>query len=316
MIRLEQVQYRYPGKSAFSMCGVTFTVEPGAVFSLLGPNGAGKTTLIRILSGLILPTQGTASICGFDVAKEGYKARACLGLVLGDERTFYYRLSGKQNLEFFGGLGGLSRRILKRRISDVLGQVGLEDSAQLSFMKYSTGMRKRLNLARALLGDPEVYLLDEPNSGIDPASARTIRDIIGELRQRGRTILLTTHYMEEAERISNKIGFLKKGSLLKVGELSEFKKGFQTRKLSVLFRVPIQAAAERLSPICQRLQEETICDRIGLVDNTIEITFNGSLDMNLLLTIITSFDPEVSTVKLDEPSLEDVFVRMAEADYV
>jgi len=157
MHELKNISYKYPKKDGFALSDITFAIQSGEIFTLLGPNGSGKTTLIRIISGLILPKSGTVAICGHNIQTDEYKARKSLGLVLGDERTFYFRLSGAQNLEFFGGLYGIPRSQLKKKIVEALEMVGLEDNAKLQYMRYSTGMRKRLNMARALLHDPEVY---------------------------------------------------------------------------------------------------------------------------------------------------------------
>ncbi|MCX6827145.1 MAG: ABC transporter ATP-binding protein, partial [candidate division Zixibacteria bacterium] len=145
MIILEEIDFKYPKRKQFALSGVSFAVQPGQIFTLLGPNGAGKTTLIRILSGLIIPQKGIASICGHDLQLDEYNARKSIGLVLGDERTFYFRLSGAQNLEFFGGLYGIKRQELKKRIIEVMGMVGLQDDAKLQYMRYSSGMKKRLS---------------------------------------------------------------------------------------------------------------------------------------------------------------------------
>jgi len=219
MLTLSNINFKYPKRGKFALDDISFSIIPGEIFTLLGPNGAGKTTLIRILSGLIIPHEGKVDICGFDMLTKEYQARRMIGLVLGEERTFYYRLSGAQNLEFFGGLYGIKRSILKKKIVEVLEMVGLEDDAKLQYMRFSNGMKKRLSMARALLHNPEVLLLDEPNSGVDPLSAKSIRDIIFSLKKQNKTILLTTHDMEEAEKMSDHIGFLKDGRLIKIGKV-------------------------------------------------------------------------------------------------
>jgi len=186
MIQASSLTHIYPGHPQPALNTVSLTVEPGQIFGLLGPNGAGKTTLIRILSTLILPTSGSASVCGYDVPQEGSEVRRYIGLAAGGERSFYFRLTGYQNLEFFGGLMGLRGRELKSRIEYLLDLVGLSDARNLLIMKYSSGMRRKLSLARSLLGDPPVYLFDEPTSGIAPNSAIRIKEIEKELRAKGK----------------------------------------------------------------------------------------------------------------------------------
>ena len=234
MVLLDAIEFKYPKRKQFSLSEISLAVPSGEIFTLLGPNGAGKTTLIRILSGLILPHKGTVSIRGYDVQRQEYEARRAIGLVLGDERTFYFRLSGAQNLEFFGGLYGLSRQTLRKRVPEVLDLVGLKKDAQLQFMRYSTGMRKRLNMARALLHDPQVLLLDEPNGGVDPESARNIRQTILDLKQQGRTILLTTHVMDEAER-ADRIGLMRQGRLIDEGRPQELKEKYGVETIEEVF---------------------------------------------------------------------------------
>ncbi|MCL4516986.1 MAG: ABC transporter ATP-binding protein [Firmicutes bacterium] len=182
MIQLNRLTKVYPAtvnKNRLKMRAldsVDLEINPGEVVGLLGPNGAGKTTLIRILATLVLPTAGDAYVAGFDVVKQPRGVRSAVGLVAGGERAFYWRLSLKNNLEFFGALQGLGPHVLRDRIEEVLARVGLQEGRNLKFMKCSTGMRKKLNIARALLNDPLVYLMDEPTSGIDPLSAKDIRN--------------------------------------------------------------------------------------------------------------------------------------------
>ncbi|MBU1318653.1 MAG: ABC transporter ATP-binding protein [candidate division Zixibacteria bacterium] len=311
MITLNNICYRYPRAERSALDRVTLTVRPGEIFTLLGPNGAGKTTLIRILSGLIIPQQGQASICGYDTLRDQYAARQPLGLVLGDERTFYYRLSGRQNLEFFGGLLGLRGRRIADRINEVLEMVGMTDSAKHPFMKFSTGMRKRLNFARALLSDPSVYLLDEPNSGVDPASASHIREIILDLKKRGKTILLTTHNLQEAERLSDAIGFLKAGILLRTGSVSEFRSGIERSCISAIFGAngtPINVEMEKL---VKRIRVCSPDSNVTVNDNRISISLSDKLEANEVINLLSGSSLHLEDVRYGDASLEDVFFHLA-----
>ncbi len=184
---------------------------------VVGPNEAGKSTLIRILATLIVPTRGTATVCGYDVVRQPRQVRRCVGVMLDTERAFYYRLTAFQNLEFFGGLYGLNGGTLRRRVAEVLDQVGLSHARDLRFMKFSAGMRKRLALARALLLDPPVLLLDEPTSHLDPEHTALVMDILAGLRARGRTILTTAHASDGVERLADRILHLEGGRLLEEG---------------------------------------------------------------------------------------------------
>ncbi len=311
MITLKHIAFRYPKKKEFSLTDITLSVHPGEIFTLLGPNGAGKTTLIRILAGLILPQRGSVNICGFDMLTQEYAAREKIGLVLGDERTFYFRLSGAQNLEFFGGLYGIERHRLKEQVRKVLSLVGLSQDAKLQFMRYSTGMRKRLNMARALLHDPEVLLLDEPNSGVDPESSKKIREIIDELRARNKTILLTTHDMEEAEKLSDRIGFLKEGKLVKIGVIEDFKRMIRKRTVTIEFSASSEFSREQVIALIREVQRQGKHESVTFRHNRLIISGNGSLDIDHILTAVHSSEARIESVNTSEASLEDVFLAMA-----
>lgn len=191
---------------------VQLSVPLGAVTALVGRNGAGKSTLIRVLATAVRPDTGRASVCGHDVAAAAGAVRRHIGLTLGDDRSFFWRLNGWQNLEFFGRLYGLRRRELGQRVAHVLESVDLLDVADRRVDRYSTGMRSRLGLARALLGDPTVLLLDEPTRSLDPAAAASVRVLFRRLLAGGgRCALLATHDLSEAVELADQIVVLRVG---------------------------------------------------------------------------------------------------------
>ena len=194
--------------------GVSFSVARGEIFGLLGPNGAGKTTTIKMVSTLLRPTSGKALIHGFDAEKEPAKVLGRIGTVLSGERCVYWKLTGRENLEYFGALYGLYGADLRRRISALLERFQLTQRADETVEKYSTGMKRRIVLARALLHDPSLLILDEPTAGLDPQGARNLRDLILELKAEGRTIVLTTHYMEEADALSDRVAVIDHGRVI------------------------------------------------------------------------------------------------------
>lgn len=195
--------------------GVNVTVPLGAVTALVGRNGAGKSTLIRVLATAIRPDTGRVSVSGHDVVSSAAAVRRHIGLTLGDDRSFFWRLNGRQNLEFFGHLYGLDRRILRHRVAQVLEAVELLDVADRRVDRYSTGMRSRLGLARALLGDPTVLLLDEPTRSLDPASAASVRSLLRRLLGGGgRCALLATHDLGEAAEVADQIVVLWSGRVV------------------------------------------------------------------------------------------------------
>jgi ABC-2 type transport system ATP-binding protein len=203
--------------------GISFNILPGEIFSLLGPNGAGKSTTINMLSCLIEPTGGTAEIAGHSILTDSLGVRRAIGVVP-QEIALYDSLTARQNLEFWGRLYDMSGKELARRIDEVLETVGLSDRAKDKIKTYSGGMKRRINIAAGLLHKPQLLFMDEPTVGIDPQSRRRILDMVRELRDRGMTVLYTTHYMEEAEELSDRIGIIDKGELIALGTLDELTK--------------------------------------------------------------------------------------------
>lgn len=211
-------------KEILALDKVSFKLNPGRILALLGPNGAGKTTLLKILSTLILPNQGTATILGYDLIKEGPRLKSKIGLVFSEEKGFYRRLSGRQNLEFFGMLYNLSSRQIKKRILCLANLLEIDDLDK-PFQNYSTGLKHRLGMVKCLLSEPEIIFMDEPTSRLDPASAWNFRKFIKEklVREFGKTVFLTTHQIEEAESLADTIAIMDKGRIQAFGKPDEIK---------------------------------------------------------------------------------------------
>jgi ABC-2 type transport system ATP-binding protein len=197
--------------------GVSFGIDQGELFGLLGPNGAGKTTTIKMLITLLLPTAGSAKVLGHDVISEAREVRRHIGYVFGGDRGLYERLSALDNLRYFAELYGVPPRESRRRIGELLEMVGLTGREKERVEGFSRGMRQRLHIARGLLHDPEVLFLDEPTIGIDPVGARELRATIATLKEQGKTILLTTHYMFEADELCDRIAVISDGRILAEG---------------------------------------------------------------------------------------------------
>jgi ABC-2 type transport system ATP-binding protein len=204
--------------------GISFHVEKGELFGLLGPNGAGKTTTIKMLITLLLPTSGEARVLGLDVVRDAREVRKRIGYVFGGERGLYERLSALDNLRYFAELYGVSGGAQRRRIDEVLDLVGLRGREKERVEGYSRGMRQRLHIARGLLHDPEVVFLDEPTIGVDPVGARELRSTIAGLVQSEKTVLLTTHYMFEADTLCDRVAVIAKGRIVGEGSPRELKK--------------------------------------------------------------------------------------------
>jgi len=208
-----------------ALAGIDLTIGRGELFGLLGPNGAGKTTTTKVLTTLLLPTSGTARVLGLDVVRHTGELRRRIGFVFGGDRGLYWRLSGYDNLRYFADLYRIPPSVSRRRIPELLGQLGLAGREHDKVEGYSRGMKQRLHLARGLLNDPEVLFLDEPTIGLDPVGARDLRALVRGLADAGKTIFLTTHYMFEADAICDRVAVITKGRIVAHGTPESLKAG-------------------------------------------------------------------------------------------
>ena len=222
--------------------GLTLRIPEGMIFGLLGPNGSGKTTTINCLSGLINPTSGLLKVGGYDVQKESGKVRQILG-ICPQETALYPYLSGKENIELFGDLYCVPKETLKKNVEYVIEKVGLSEEINRKVGKYSGGMKRRVSIAMALVQDPKIVFLDEPTVGMDPQSRRAIWDFVSELRSKGKTILLTTHYMEEAEALCEQVGVIDHGKLIELGSPRDLNSKYSVKNLEKVF---IQLTGRRI----------------------------------------------------------------------
>jgi ABC-2 type transport system ATP-binding protein len=215
--------FRRRGIEVEAVRGISFSVEKGELFGLLGPNGAGKTTTIKMLITLLIPTAGEARVLGYDVVKDAREVRKRIGYVFGGEKGLYERLSAFDNLRYFAELYAVPPREQKSRIAELLELVGLSGREKERVEGYSRGMRQRLHIARGLLHDPPVIFLDEPTIGLDPIGARELRATIRSLADAGKTVLLTTHYMFEADELCSRIAVINKGLIVAHGTPRDLK---------------------------------------------------------------------------------------------
>ena len=209
-------------------------IRVGELFSLLGPNGAGKTTTINILSGLLNPTEGLAYVGGHDIMKELNSVKKLIG-VCPQETAIYKFLTGKENLDLFGHLHGMSKKEIKERIDYLLKILDFEDASQRKAKEYSGGMLRKLNMLIALIHDPEIIFLDEPTVGMDPRARRKVWEFIDSLKDQQKTIILTTHYMEEAEALSDRVGIIDYGDLIALGSPKELIEKHRVNNLEEVF---------------------------------------------------------------------------------
>jgi ABC-2 type transport system ATP-binding protein len=280
--------------------GVSLTIPVGEVHGLLGPNGAGKTTLVKILSTVLLPTSGSAAVLGHDVVAEARAVRPQIGIVFGGERGLYWRLTGRQNLEYWGALYKLSRAEIRERTGLLLERVGITDRADERVETYSRGMKQRLHLARGLIGDAKVLFLDEPTTGMDPLAAREFRALIGELRGEGRTILLATHDMAEAEALCDRVTLIDRGAILATESPRTL-----GRVISRFQRIDVEGAADDVVAQIAALAgvASVVPADVGI---RIEVSEEG-VTADVLKLIV---DSGVTSVRTSMPSLEEVYVQL------
>ena len=286
--------------------GVSFDIKQGEIFSLLGPNGAGKTTTISMLSGLLVPTKGDAMVDRNSVTQAPGKVKQVIG-VIPQEIALYEAISARENLAFWGKMYGLDGQRIKERIVAMLDLVGLTDRADDKVEAFSGGMKRRLNTAVGLLHEPKILYMDEPTVGIDPQSRRRILDTVKELKQEGLTILYTTHYMEEAEELSDRIGILDHGKLIALGTLDELTKMVgEYDTISVALELDedtegIAKALLELPDIYQAYREE---------DYLVVQARDATDVLPAVITTVNQAGATIKRLKIEEPNLEGVFLHL------
>jgi ABC-2 type transport system ATP-binding protein len=287
--------------------GVSFAVAEGELFGLLGPNGAGKTTTIKMLITLLIPTKGSASVLGFDVVNDAREVRRRIGYVFGGERGVYERLSGYDNLRYFAELYGVEPDKIKPRIEYLLELVGLKGREQERTEGYSRGMKQRLHIARGLLHDPPVVFLDEPTIGLDPVGARELRATIASLAEAGKTILLTTHYMFEADALCDRIAVINQGEIVAQGTPRDLKRevGEGTVVEVEVFGVP-EGMVERVRAI-DGVTAVAVEEREQAQVLAVQIRSDAELTQPILGALDGA---SVGRVSRREPTLEDVYVTL------
>jgi len=286
--------------------GVSFDIQQGEIFSLLGPNGAGKTTTIAMLSTLFPPTSGDATIDGHSISKEATAVRRSIGVVP-QELALYEDLTARENLIFWGKMYGLSGAGLKQRIDDVLTQIGLTDKANDRIKTYSGGMKRRVNIGVGLLHKPHLLFMDEPTVGIDPQSRRAILDIVLDLNKQGMSVLYTTHYMEEAQELSDRVGIMDGGQMIALGTVKELTKQVGERE-ALRLHLTDDADAPKLAEAMRGVPgviQATAADREVVV-----VVPDAEEAIAAVVTKANDVGAKIRSLDIEEPNLEAVFLHL------
>jgi ABC-2 type transport system ATP-binding protein len=301
MISVENLSKKFGELQAVNR--VSFTVTEGELFGLLGPNGAGKTTTIWMVSGLLRPDEGTVRIENYNLWESPRAAKRLLGLVPQD-LALYQEFSARENLHFWGGLYGIPRGQLKKNTEEILERVGLVDRAREPVSRYSGGMKRRLNLAIGLVHKPQALLLDEPTVGIDPQARSNILEIIRDIARQGTTIVLTTHYLEEAEKLCDRIAIVDHGRILQTGSVSELAKLVGDRDVISLHG---KFTAEQL----RHCLETEAVSLLAVSDQSASLNLvQRDYAVAALVNRLTEAGIELADISIQKPTLENVFLKL------
>jgi ABC-2 type transport system ATP-binding protein len=302
LLAISNLVKRYGAVTAVD--GASFAIRRGEIFGLLGPNGAGKTTTINLLTGLARPTSGYRYLDGEEYSGRLKQAQARMGTVP-DESNLYEELDGFENLCFCAALYGIRKQNRERHARKLLAQFGLEQAARRPFKAYSKGMKRKLTIAAGIIHEPEILFLDEPTTGIDVASARQIRQLVLELNRRGTTILLTTHYIEEAERLCHRIAFIVSGRIVRVGGLEEL---MREHRSGTVLELAVDARGRTLADAVR--ERFPACSVESADECSLRLVSQGPIELLPLLGWLAERGASVTEARMIRPTLEEVFVRV------
>ncbi|MCP9449847.1 MAG: ABC transporter ATP-binding protein [Nitrospira sp.] len=289
------------GRKVTAVDGVSLAVHRGEVFGFLGPNGAGKTTTLKMLMGLIYPTGGHATIFGHPIGAP--QAKAKLGF-LPESPYFYDYLTGAEFLRFYGHLFGLRGTALSKRIDELLDTVGMSHARDLQLRKFSKGMLQRVGIAQALINDPELVVLDEPMSGLDPIGRKEVRDLILRLKEAGKTVLFSSHILHDAELLCDRVAMIMKGRLVACGPVSDLLSSGSTHEVELVIERLVPEALERIRPFAKK---------VVVQGEQVMVVLASQQNVNHAIDVVRSVKGHVVSLTPHRASLEDLFIREAKS---
>lgn len=300
MIKVSNITKRFNDKLVLD--NINFEIEKGEIFGLIGPNGAGKSTLINIMTTLIDATNGSVEIGGYDIKKNPIEAKSLIGLVP-QELALFEEMNAYDNLQFFGSLYGLSRKVLKQRIEEALQVTGLSDHRKQKVKKFSGGMKRRLNIAAAIMHHPQILIMDEPTVGVDPQSRNHIFEFIRHMNQQNNTtIIYTSHYMEEIEELCSKVFIIDLGKEIAYGSKEQIK-SLSAEQTKVILNVNHSNAN-----IVLHLKQLNGVVAVDEMSNQLSLTINQSFKLASVITTLEEANVQLQSISYEQPRLEDVFL--------
>ena len=298
--------FKSEAKSVDALKGISLEIQPGEIFGLLGPNGAGKTTLIKCLTTLLLPTSGRAIINGYELTKQDNSIRATVGCMLMGERGLYWKLTGRENLIFFGALYHLAPADRKQRAEDIIEQLNLGEIADRAVETYSSGQKMKLAFAKALINDAPLLILDEPTNTLDVPSAHELRAVVRELNQKGKTVIYTTHIMSEAETLCKRVAIIDHGEVLALGTVDELKASV-TRESVIRIDGVISAKASQAVDGLPGVKRVAVTNVDGHTQLTV-VTDDPNGTLPRLIDTLRAHQAVMQKIAPEEMTLEDVFI--------
>lgn len=304
--KIKEGKWKKVKKEVQAVKGISFEVKEGEIFGILGPNGAGKTTTIKMLTTMLIPTSGDINILGLNPESQHKALRPHINFILGGERNLYWRLSAYDNLAYFADLYKIPRDIQKERIPYLLKLVELEEAADRKVETFSKGMKQRLQIARGLLNNPKILFLDEPSIGLDPVSARKLRQILRELNEQGTTIVLTTHYMYEADELCDRIAFINKGEIIAIDTPVNLKANTST--LSVVECKLADCSSEHCT---EQLKSANYLDvEVKAIETGVQLRVKAEEPQKVVTWLYNKTDLQVQDLTITKATLEDAYIKL------